>query len=100
MRAGTRPATISSPHLNAGIRSQVKLVARLDIECRVPRVDVADRVGAVFVGRVAVGHDDDCAAPRARIFLRQLWRECKEEPLVAGQAVAPSAPLCRRMRAR
>ena len=39
-----------SPDLDPGIRCEVELFVRLDVEGCVPGVEVADGVGAVFVG--------------------------------------------------
>src|SRR5262245_57499850 len=52
LRAGSR-----SPNLDAVLRGQVEGLAGLDLEGLVPGVEVADGVGPVLVGGVAVAED-------------------------------------------
>src|SRR5437764_10242712 len=77
-----RPA---SPYTHPLRRREVDLLARLDAECRVPRVEVAYRVGPILRRRMAV---DDDPLPQRRLadLLPPALTEGDEEPLVGGEA--------------
>src|SRR6478672_3734750 len=80
---GASPLT-RSPHAHAGVGREIELAARLHPERVVPRVDVASGVGAVFRGRVPVGHD--LVAQRLRPVLAPPGlAEGDEEPLVSRE---------------
>src|SRR5438309_7148069 len=77
-----RPA---SPYAHPLRRREVDLLARLDAECRVPRVEVAYRVGPILRRRMAV---DDDPLPQRRLadLLPPALTEAEEEQLLGGEA--------------
>ena len=79
----TRRSNLPDPHPLIG--SEIEFFAGLDVEGRVPSVDVADGVGTVFVGRMAVRHHDHPQRLGPHLATPAL-PECDEEPLIAGQA--------------
>src|SRR5436305_12230127 len=77
-----RPA---SPYTHPLRRREVDLLARLDAECRVPRVEVTYRVGPILRWRMAV---DDDPLPQRRLadLLPPALTEADEEQLLGGEA--------------
>src|SRR5437879_12707022 len=77
-----RPA---SPYAHPLRRREVDLLARLDAECRVPRVEVAYRVGPILRRRMAV---DDDPLPQRRLadLLPPAVTAAEEEQLLGGAA--------------
>src|SRR5215831_2193753 len=71
---------VASPDSDSGGGREVEPLARLDAEGVVPRVDVANRVGAVLPGRMAVGHQLDALELRTHLRAPGL-RECQKESL-------------------
>src|SRR5262249_8367506 len=74
------------PDLDAIGRREVELLARLDIECLVPCVDISDSVRPEFVRRMAVRHDDDAKRFRPH-FAAPALPECNKEALIAREPV-------------
>src|SRR5580693_8613991 len=75
-----------SPDLYAVWWCEVELVSGLDVESRIPGVDVADPVCAVLGGGVRVGHH--LLAERGfTLFRSPVLSEGDEELLVAGESV-------------
>src|ERR1700682_1567844 len=72
------------PYANSIRGRQSKPGVRLDIECGVPRVEIAHGIGSVLIGRVAIS--DDLLAQRRLARLRApTLRVADEELLVAGE---------------
>ena len=81
------PAALRSPDVHALIWRQIQSVARLDVEGRVPGVDIPhDSVGAVFRRTVGIGDQLLTQGALAGLGLPPL-RVPEEEALVAAQAV-------------
>src|SRR6185312_9951595 len=75
------------PNMDALVRGEVELVARLHVECLVPGVDVPnDAVHPILAGAVLVGDDLLPLGVLALLLLPGL-RPGDEEALVAGQPV-------------
>src|SRR6185312_12542761 len=74
------------PNLDAIGRGEIKLVGGLNVEGGVPGVEIADRVGAVFAGRVRVG-EDLLAKGGFASLLRAVLGVGEEKLLVASKAV-------------
>src|SRR5437868_9305438 len=75
-----------SPDPDAIFRFQIQLVARRDVECFVPSVNIANCIASIFTWRMRIGFDLP-AQHRLALELAPSLTECYEEPLFASKPV-------------
>src|SRR6185437_7200202 len=74
-----------SPHPHARFRREIQLSPRLNIECRVPSVEVAHGVGAILIGWVTICRQKDSQKLRPHLRAPALGIR-NEETLIVREA--------------